>query len=484
MLQNLDLMYIQEKLELSVSITKTIFFFLFVYYTNFKITNQKMKLNLKILVKIMCIIILAVIYEFITLETNLLISTTCAIFMISIIFSKSNIGNSIVITTISIAINYIIKFIAITIVFAVNTILGINNNWIELINIIFFHFFILFTFFKIKKLKHGISFLQKNAKNEYIDMLTLNISVIILFCIILISISIPNVTIFKNITTGLIILSVMMFFTIQKSLNLYYKQKLLDQELKTTKEQLASKTKEVEELETENIEISKKAHTLTHKQKSLEHKLEELMSKAEISQEEAAEVRERLNEIKKDLHQEKTAVELDKTGIAQIDDMLTYMQSECKKNKIDFELQLKGNIHYMTNNLITKEDLETLLADHIKNAIIAINHTDNVNRSILVRLGELDGTYSLFIYDSGIEFKTETLENLGKKPSTTHKDEGGTGMGFMNTFDTLRKCKASLIIEEYNEPSKDNYTKAIMIKFDNKNEFKINSYRQKEVNKI
>ena len=44
------------------------------------------------------------------------------------------------------------------------------------------------------------------------------------------------------------------------------------------------------------------------------------------------------------------------------------------------------------------------------------------------------------------------LEKLGKKPSTTHKDEGGTGMGFMNTFDTLRKCKASLTIEEFNKP--------------------------------
>lgn len=268
-----------------------------------------------------------------------------------------------------------------------------------------------------------------------------------------------------------------MFITIQKSLQLYYKQKLLVQELDQTKQELANKTKEVEELEAENIKISKNAHTLSHKQKSLEYKIEEMINKTEISNEEAAEVRDRLKEIGKDLYKEKTTIELDKTGIVEIDDMLKYMQSECKKNKIDFELQLKGNIHHMTNNLITKEDLETLLADHIKNAIIAINHTDNINRSILVRLGKIDETYGLYIYDSGIEFEPETLENLGKKPSTTHADEGGTGMGFMNTFDTLRKCNASLIIEEYNEPSKDNYTKALLIKFDNKNEFKIKTYR-------
>ena len=36
----------------------------------------------------------------------------------------------------------------------------------------------------------------------------------------------------------------------------------------------------------------------------------------------------------------------------------------------------------MINNLISEEELETLLADHIKDAIIAINHTENINKSI------------------------------------------------------------------------------------------------------
>ena len=177
---------------------------------------------------------------------------------------------------------------------------------------------------------------------------------------------------------GIIIFSIIMFYTIQKSFKQYYKQKLLVQELDKTKDELAKKTKEVEDLETENISISKKAHTLSHKQKSLAHKIDEMLMKAEISTEEAAEVRDRLNEIGKDLFKEKTTTELSKTGIKEIDDMLNYMQSECSANKIDFELQLKGNIHHMTNNLISKEDLETLLADHIRNAIIAIEPNEYV----------------------------------------------------------------------------------------------------------
>lgn len=448
------------------------------YYINFKITNTKIKFSTKEACKILFIILFSTLCGSLKYKANYFMLIISLILIISLMFSKNNIGRSVITTVISISINYVMLMIMIIVSFLLNKIIRISNDMINLFIILLGYAILLYNVFKIKKLKYGIPFLKKDIANTYIDILILNISGIILF-----STSVLGNTRNEratNMSFGFGLFAIIMFITIQKSLQLYYKQKLLVQELEQTKQGLEEKTKEVEELEAENIKISKNAHTLTHKQKSLEYKIEEMMMKAEISKEEAAEVRDRLNGIAKDLYKEKTTIELDKTGIAEIDDMLKYMQSECKKNKIDFELQLKGNIHHMTNNLIEKKDLETLLADHIKNAIIAINHTDNINRSILVRLGKIEETYGLYIYDSGIEFGAETLENLGKKPSTTHADEGGTGMGFMNTFDTLRKCRASLIIEEYNEPSKDNYTKALLIKFDNKNEFKIKSYRQNE----
>ena len=54
-------------------------------------------------------------------------------------------------------------------------------------------------------------------------------------------------------------------------------------------------------------------------------------------------------------------------------------------------------------------------------------------------------------------------------------------MGFMNTFDTLKRTKASLIINEIGKPCEDNYTKAFIFKFDNKNEYIVNSYKNKVV---
>jgi len=470
--------------ETNVSIIKIFFISIYTIYTVKRITNQENKMNLlhKVCVFIL-ILIISYVHSKIKQVSNILYSTIFLIIMLSIVvskfFKKAQIY-SILVTIISFCINYIIFLCSVLIVtFTNNILLDMNSRIVDFILLLTIYSLLLMNILKIKKIKKGLIFLQNKIGDEYFNLIILNLSITILLLIILSSNYRESFTI--NLMLTFIIFSIIMFTTIQKSLQLYYKQKLLEQELNKTKEELASKIKDNEELEKENIEISKKAHTLTHKQKSLAHKIEEMMMNSEISKEEVADVRERLNEIGKELYKEKTTTELDKTGIPQIDDMLKFMQSECSENKIDFELQLKGNIHYVTNNLISKEDLETLLADHIKNAIIAINHTDNINRSILVKLGKIDETYGLYIYDSGIEFEKETLENLGKKPSTTHKDEGGTGMGFMNTFDTLRKCNASLIIEEFNKPEKDNYTKAIMIKFDNKNEFKIKSYRENEM---
>ena len=462
------ILYVRENIDIVVDLIKVVSIILFTYYTNYKLVNQKARINVR---KSILMISTAIIYVLIRKEVNNFVGVISLLVAISLICSTRNIGNTMLATSISLSINYTLSTVSIIICFFINTILKIYNDYIILVIITLIHAVMLCGILKIKKLKYGISFLKYKKTNENLDILVLNISIIVLFSIMMFVNS--NILVIKNMFPVMVFLAIIMFITIQKSLQLYYKQKLLEQELNKTKEDLANQIKDNKELEAENIEISKKAHTLDHKQKSLAKKIDEMLLKTEISTEEAAEVRDRLNKIGKELYKEKTVTELTKTEIAEIDDMLKYMQSECSANKIEFELQIKGNIHYMTNNLIQKEDLETLLADHIKNAIIAINHTDNVNRSILVKLGKIDETYGLYIYDSGVEFEKETLENLGKKPSTTHKDEGGTGMGFMNTFDTLRKCNASLIIEEFGKPNKDNYTKAIMIKFDNKNEFKI-----------
>jgi len=476
MFGNFDSVYIQSDVELKINIIKTIFLIFFIFYSNFKILGKKIEINSELIRKSIIILIFGIPYSIIRKYVNIFTSIISQVLIISIIFSTNKITRTIIATIISHAINYTILCITLVISFIIGIYTDLNNDYINLIIILISHVILLYAFFKIRRFQKGFSFLKSDNQNEYLDILVLNIGLIILFLIaILIH---TDVVLAKELLIGIITAIFIMFATIKKSLQIYYKQKLLIQDLSETKEELEKTKSELKQVEEENLGLSKKSHSIAHKQKALEYKIQQLLTNVEISKEDAGEVQDRIKEIEKDLYKDKVVTKLSKTDIPNIDDMLEYMQSECIKNKIEFELQISGNIHYMVNNLISKEDLEILLADHIKDAIIAINHTDNINRSILVRLGEIDGIYSLYIYDSGIEFEKETLAKLGKEPITTHANEGGTGMGFMNTFDTLKKYQASFIINELSEPNKDNYTKVLVFKFDKKNEFKIMSYRQ------
>lgn len=468
--------------SLIIEFIERFFVIICVQITIFRILNDRRIFSLKKCLGYIGLGITCYIVQVINYNINFFSGTLMLIFLMSIIsasLTKKSIGYSIIMVTISLALNYALLFMAIIIVFTINSkIISISSDSINLCMIILLESAMLCSILKSKRLKYGIISLQNNINNDYVELIILSISIGIIYMGMIIYDM--QAFVVKDIICIFAIFSIIMFITIQKSLQLYYKQKMLIKELDETKEDLTRAENKIKILEKENIEESKKRHTIIHKQKSIEYKLEEMLTKTEMSTEEVAEVRERLEKLNKEVYTEKEVMELDKTGISSIDDMLKYMQSECVKNKIDFTLQIKGNIHYMVHNLVKEEELETLLADHIKDAIIAINHTDNANRSILVRLGNIDDIYSLYIYDSGVEFKPEVLESLGKKPCTTYASEGGTGMGFMNTFDTVRKHKASLIIEEIGKPVKDNYTKVIIIKFDKKNEFRVKSYHEIE----
>lgn len=451
---------------------------LYTYYSSNRILNKKLTFNIKLFMVVFFVSIITILnailkYDYFTSIIFLIIS-------LSILFSfitSNRIGYSILVTLSSFSLNYIINFVSIIMEFIPYKIFNVQNDIINFILIYAIHFIILFSLFKIRRFKDGFSFFQKNLTNEYFDLLILNISAIVLFSSILLS-SNYSIDFLTNLTVIFVILAFIMFITIQKSLTLYYKHNLLVKDLNETKEELDKKKAEVEKLEKENLEFSKTSHSIAHKQRALEYKLNELMFNNETAAE--LDISNKVKDVSNQCFNTATILDIPKTEINEIDDMLKFLHSECIKNNIDFDLQLNGNIHHMINKFIPKEDLEILLADHIKNSIIAINNSDNINKSILVRLGLIDNYYSLYVYDSGIEFETETLKFLGKKPITTHADNGGTGFGFMNTFDTLKKYNASLIINELNPPCTDNYTKAIIIKFDGKHEFSISSYRTVE----
>lgn len=467
-------------LEINVYILKIFFINICTYYTFLKIINKEFSHSICVFLSTVVISIISSILKY---QINHFTSIICLILLLSglySIISKNKFGFSILNTILALSINYILFFISIIIIYIPNRIFNIHNEFVSLIFMMIIHIILLISIFKTRKFKDGFIFLKNKAKDEYFDLLILNISISILF--LTIATTSMDFIFLQKLFVFFVAFTIIMVISIQKTLTMYYKHKLLVTELEETKSELKKKNEEIAKLEEENLNFSKTSHSIAHKIKSLEYKLNELMLKNEISSE--IDIKDRIDNISNQCFNHTAIIELSKTNIPEIDDMLSYMQSECTNNNIDFDLQLHGNIYTMTNNFISKEDLEILLADHIKNAIIAINYSDNLNRSILVRLGMIDGYYSVFVYDSGIEFEIDTLTHLGQKPSTTHSDSGGTGMGFMNTFDTLRKYQASLYINENGAPTADDFTKSIVIKFDKQNKFEIHSYRAEKIENI
>jgi len=451
---------------------------LYMSYSNRKIINLG---NSKKSAKLILIYIgIAILHACISMALQTKVNTTIfTVICVSIVYAityKFQLMYSILISTISISINQILFYIASTLVYFPMRMLTIESEYLLFILIALVQAILILLFWKIKRIRNGITFLKKWKNDEYINLLLLNASSAILFLIVIISNYQEGIT--SKFGVMLIIFAIVMFITIWKSLQLYYKQQMLEKVLEKTQKDLADKTEEVKKLEAENLSFSEISHSIAHRQDSLKHKLEKLSTNTEFADE--ISINAQIDNITKDLRK-KTKIDLEKTGIEIVDDMLDCMQAKCVENNIDFQLQINGNIYHMINNYIPKEDLEILLADHIKDAIIAINHCENINKSILVRIGKIDGIYGVYFYDSGIEFEFNTLLNLGKILITTHKSEGGTGMGFMNTFKTLSKTKGSLEIEEIGKPSKSNFTKVLKFKFNNKNEYKIISYKGKEL---
>lgn len=469
-----------EQITINTNFLKMFFMEICIGYSCLKITNSRIEAYNKSILVIIYFFVISIISSIIRYQVDYLASIIVLIFLLTLVYSKltkSNWGYATLVVLISYSVNYIFIFIGAIIDFFINTIYIITNDYLNLGIITIVQIFLLLNTVKIRRIKHGIEYLNNKIKDEYLDIIILNISVIITFCSVLFNSMDIDKVYFKQLFFSFIIFAIIMFVTIQKSIQLYYKQKLLIQDLTETKSDLKKSKQEIQKLEKENIELSKKNHSFNHKYKALEHKLKEHLLKTEIAEE--ISLKDQLDDLSKEIYVVPQNTDLSKTNIEKIDDMLKFMQSECDEHKITFNLQVIGNIYHMTNNFISQEELQILIADHIKDAIIAINHSDNINKSILVKLGKIEDYYGLYIYDSGIEFDKETLENLGKKPITTHINEGGSGMGFMNTFDTLRRHNASLIIEELGKPCKENFTKIIKFRFDGKNEFKVISYRNK-----
>lgn len=457
----------------------------FIYATFFKI-NAIEKKKLKIVIgSLLSLFFYVFMKQFIKENVFLMIAMS---YLLQIIIQKSFMNDKkrsiFVSNLVANALVYTLFCGCLLIEIPIKSMLNIKYRTLDIVLALIIEGIILIQTFKIKRVKNGIEFLKDKTSNDYLCIVMLNISALVIFAYCIYG-SLDEYRI-TNLFVTVFSLAIIMVIMIQKTLTLYYKQKLLVKNIEDYKSTIADKDAQIKALSEEKFKISKLNHEFYNRQKALELKVSRLSNMdAEAAGE--LDISRQIKELTKEYSDKaKKIKKLDKlpsTDIAEIDDMFKYMQNECANNNIQFNLQINGNIYHMINKKIPQNKLVTLIGDHIRDAIIAINSSDNSFKSILAILGENDGIYEFSVYDTGIEFEIDTLLKLGLEPATTHKNTGGSGIGFMTTFETMKETKASLVINERQQITNNDYTKSVTIRFDEKNEYRIKSYRSEEIKK-
>lgn len=464
-------------------------------YTMIKINNYRNITLLQKCLLLMMDILFAVVYLILRQRLEILIAFIFCYFLYSLAISltvNTNILHGLVSDIISVSFSLIAMFVSTIINFIIYKLMLFDitiETIIEYVTIGIIQILLIYLFFKIKRFKYGFSFLQEKETMNKENTSKIGILVSSIIIAISLVLSTYSRTTSKILIAILILGGILMIYWIKKSITKYYKEKMKERTVEIQQEQIKQQDEKIKDLQTELADVLQINHKYSHRISAMEKAVTKLGTKLQANEEFAEECGDILSSIKKLSKEYKEEVasviketKLPKTNIFSIDNLLEYMKQEAEKDKIDFELNLDFDISEILETKIPQSKLETMIADHIRDAIIAINCSENKERKIKVVLDKEDNNYQIKFYDTGIEFEIETLSKLGLKRATTHKATGGSGIGFMTTFETLKQCKASLIIEEYYNQE---YTKAVIIKFDNKNEYRIHSYRAEEIkNKI
>lgn len=484
-----------ETIDIINEILKVSFINILTYFVFIKLVNYKNNNNIKTCIIIGGSIIEACIEYLLMKHVPILPKIIIMYYIYGCLIAnvtKNKTQYSIMLTFISLTITYLIYLISIILAgILVKTLnLNISKNHILILFItVLIETIILYAIFKIKRIRNGIAFLQDPEKVNNVGIIGM-----IFIGIVLIIYSIIQDTIHtRYIFWGMVIEFICVCIWVNKKITTYYKQKLKERTIEELESEIKERDEEINKILEENKEIATINHKYSNRIKSLENFSHQIMSKPELVEKMETEFGEdfinfekQINNVSEEYTKEiEDSIQhknhLEKTGIFGIDNILEYMSNEAIKHNIKFNLKIHENIQYMIENIIDQSKLETLLGDHIKDAIIAINSSENTYKELLVEIGEIENCYQVCIYDTGIEFEINTLLNLGLKAITTHKLTGGSGIGFMTTFETLKATKASLIIEERHPIDDKDYTKAVRIKFDGKHEYRICSYRSKEI---
>ncbi len=335
--------------------------------------------------------------------------------------------------------------------------------------------------YHIDRFKKGMPFLQRNIYT--IPIVCISTTVLIIG--ILLNCNRHHI-IYVFLFFLLIIPALLIYQYWKSNLTKTYIDKLKDRNIWDLNQQIAQQTAEIIRLKEENEKLSKIVHKDNQLIPTLEHTIHTFIQNNSITDQhvliEGNAIIERLSNLSKDRNkllkeQDITCKKISMTEVSSIDQYLKYFQCEATKSNIEFQVCIDCDIPYFIEHIIEEYDLETLIQDLLDDALHATQA--NNGRYILLSIGIVSKSYTINIFDSGIPFTMEVLSKWGLEQITTRADDGGSGIGMMNTYETLKKYNASFIIQELGT-NHHTFTKEVTISFNNRNQYILQTGRSEE----
>ena len=333
-------------------------------------------------------------------------------------------------------------------------------------------------FFRIRRFRNGFLFLFR--RGAIIVTLITTGALLVFATWVNSNAKSENVYIGYLFVASVLIIGVGLYIWGRRGIRAYQKQKMMQRSDEYYTQALLEKDKEIERSNEKIRELQSVIHKFTHRLEALERSFDLVGEKfGDDITVTIEDVKKLQNEFQNGLNKIKGKKSLPGTNISTIDNMFEYFAELFAVENIEFNIIVNGSILYLVEKIIELGKLETIIGDHLKDAMIAINASNNPYRSVMVALG-LNGKYYEFaVFDSGIPFEVDTLTRLGTEHITTHADIGGSGIGFMTTFEIMHECDASLIIDE-RQPHVADYSKSVIIRFDGRKQYIIKTHRPRD----
>ena len=399
---------------------------------------------------------------------------------------RSSFGTTYAASTIALGINYALYLISACLVAAVCTITKIKPfpsgaleaviKTIPVILVFIANYFL----FRIKRFRSGMPFIEDRAATFAGVLIS---SMILAF---MYDFDGGKASTFTKVSFAIIMIGAFLLYIWWRlRLKKKYIDELQKQELNYLRAYSKSQEEKISMLADENDKLASIVHRDNKIIPSMELSLREyILNSNEDNKETGEKLLEELHNMSegrkgiiRDYEQAGQPIQL--TGTISIDNVLNYMNKKAAGLGVELKTDVTETEEAVKAENIDLNDITTILADILENAIIACAETDI--KQVMAHIGILNKKILIRVFDSGSPFEISLFEKIGKVQETTHKDDGGSGIGLKTLFEIKEKYHSSIIIDEIS--SDGIITKSVSFIFDKHGQFIVRSYRAEEIRK-